>query len=444
MKRNRSGTGNTSADDVISQLEDNQFVLLQGCAGTGKSRTIKALYDYYQEEYQDGVYVCVSTGMAALNLVNIGIPTAKTIHSCFHLKIEPTPNPSAATLRAAADCIILILDEVGTVGATLFSTLGVILGGRVKVILVGDFLQMAPINDGYCFQSDHWPSQLVCLRLRHNYRQKNDPFFAKQLQLVRRGAFDQINREIFRARVHSSPPDDICRLFAYRRAVDAYNCKRMDMLTTEEIFFTAEISIEQEKENVTISRIDRIAAQNKLNNRETLFKQMPVDDVLRVKIGSVVMFRRNALLAGIANGSTGKVTATTPNTITVDFGGYIYPVKRTTFSLSVGTTARINVTHFPLIIAFGMTIHKSQGTTMDRVVLDTNTFADGQLYVGLSRVCTLAGLYLTHPLPKVWRCHPAHVARMEADDGVAALCLVLSQIKGCDVRNMANRIVSYL
>jgi ATP-dependent exoDNAse (exonuclease V) alpha subunit len=388
--------------DLIENSRDHFFVT--GRAGTGKS----TLLNHLSWNTSKQIVICAPTGVAALNV------GGQTIHSLFRLpigvvadsEIEQTPE-----LRKLLNTIdTLVIDEVSMVNADLLDAMDRSLRlarqkkhepfGGVQVVLFGDPYQLAPVpGDGeerayfkdryrsiWFFDAKVWEqTPLTIIELREIHRQ-HDEDFKEMLTAVRHG---RVTAEIAGAlnAAGARPPtgDDIITLATRNDAVNRINKAAIERLPGRALTAKAEIS------------------------GEFGGRAYPADEALQLKVGARVMFLRNDQDQRWVNGTVGTVSKI-GQTVFVEIGQeefevlpatwekYRYSYSQATKQLKKEVVAEF--TQFPLRAAWGVTIHKSQGATYDRAIVDlgSRVFSPGQTYVALSRITSLEGLYLTRSL----------------------------------------------
>ena len=392
--------------DAIETTRDNLFVT--GRAGTGKS----TLLNHLAWNTSKQVVICAPTGVAALNV------GGQTIHSLFRLPIGVIADndiDQTAELRKLLNTIdTLVIDEVSMVNADLLDAVDRSLRqarqrkaeafGGVQVVLFGDPYQLAPVpgeGDERAYFEDHYHSMwffdakvwddtdLTIYELSTIHRQ-HEAEFKYMLNAVRHG---QVTAEIA-ARLNEvgarpAPTDDAITLATTNGTVTRINATELARLPGRVLTAKAEIS------------------------GEFGGRAYPADEALELKLGARVMFLRNDTGNSDGprwvNGSVGTVTKI-DTTVWVDIDGERHEVKpavweKFKYSYSPLTKAlRKDVvaefTQFPLRLAWAVTIHKSQGKTYERAIVDLGqrSFAPGQTYVALSRISELDGLFMTRPL----------------------------------------------
>ncbi|MFT4235837.1 MAG: AAA family ATPase [Microbacterium sp.] len=416
-------------------IEDTrEHVFITGRAGTGKSTLLRHLVLHTKKQ----LAVCAPTGVAALNV------EGQTIHSLFRLPIGliadqelPQP-PETRKILNAIDT--LVIDEISMVNADVMDGIDRALRqargkrkspfGGVQVVMFGDPYQLAPVPprgdearyvaDRYAsywfFDAHVWagPSTgsrteggegglidlgrhgapLNIRELTHIHRQ-NDDGFKSMLNAVRYGRVTADIAEKFNTAGARTPPDDphdpVITLATRNDRVNQINAKHLDALRGKEQTAVADVVGDFGRGDV-----------------------YPADLELRLKKGAQVMFLRNDSSGPDGprwvNGTIGTVTRILGDAVRVEVDGeehdvepavwerYRYSYEPTSKKISRDVVAEF--TQFPLRLAWAVTIHKSQGKTYDRAVIDlgAGAFAPGQTYVALSRLTSLDGLYLTRPL----------------------------------------------
>ncbi|HLP23296.1 MAG TPA: AAA family ATPase [Microbacteriaceae bacterium] len=396
-----------SVFELIERTREHVFVT--GKAGTGKS----TLLDHLNWNTDKSIVICAPTGVAALNV------GGQTIHSLFRLPVgviadaDIDLNDATVKLLNALDAVVI--DEISMVNADLMDAIDRVLRmarqreepfGGAQMVMFGDPYQLPPIEPRdpgeIAYFAEHYPSMwffdakvwrdvpMRVVELSQIHRQ-SDPRFTSLLNAVRQGMVTaemaaHLNEIGARRPVPSS---DIITLATRNDMVRRTNERQLATLRGASTTFEAEQMGEW--------------------GRTT-----PADESLELKVGAQVMFLRNDTFSGSSgprwvNGSIGEVTAVKP-TVQVRIAGEEVEVEpaewdryRYHFDAASKTLARELVASFrqlPLRLAWAVTIHKSQGASFDRAIVDlgAGAFANGQTYVALSRLTRIEGLYLTRPL----------------------------------------------
>lgn len=402
---------------ALELMEAGENVFITGDAGTGKSTLIR----YFIKRRRAGrnVVVAAPTGIAALNVGGY------TLHRLFSFPPGVTRDDvrsGACFPRAFAKVIgeleTLIIDEVSMVRADLFDLVcealemygprrGYPLGG-VQLVLVGDLYQLPPVvtpaeeeyfttvyENPYFFAAHHYSPELFhTVTLREIFRQQGDRELTELLRAVRSGrvtggVLSALNR---RVAGEFSPPDGEfwLTLAPTNRRVTAENMRKLELLDEQEFVSFAE------------------------RRGDTEHFEKPTDDELHFKVGAQIMMLTNDPSDRWVNGTLGQILRIWRNEegdfeVDVRFrdGSEVAVTPHNwdvTRPVADGGTLRREIVgsfrQLPFKLAWAITIHKSQGQTLDRAVIELSggIFANGQLYVALSRCRSLAGIVLTREI----------------------------------------------
>ncbi len=417
------GDLNAGQRDAHTGVLAGDNVFITGAAGTGKSFLLRCMIDTLEARLgSSGVAVTAPTGIAASHI------NGQTLHSWAGIglgkgnasKLLEKVMGNASACERWRRVRALVVDEISMLDGQLFTSLEYIARavrgssrpfGGVQLVLCGDFFQLPPVSlqyGGFCFQSGAWDACAIRMhQLREIVRQQGDRAFIRLLNEVRSGvcsAETTAQLEACHVHVKPRPSDGIVptRLYCTNRNVDAENLNHLHALPAASTRFDARDAFKREPES-------REGVQKLLDAIE---KKAP--RALELKVGAQVMLTKNWADAGLVNGSrgvvvgfkTGKVDELDRMSYGVAPGDYTCPVVRfdsgathvvkpaTTFqALEGGAVVR---TQIPIKLAWALTVHKSQGMTLSRCELQLeDAFAPGQVYVALSRVTSLAGLWLS-------------------------------------------------
>jgi len=434
---------------ALALFQQGHNLFLTGPAGTGKSYLIDQFVADALER-RKVIQICATTGVAAVLLGK----QARTIHSWSGIKL--CRDPVAVTAKRVAkekkyvenwqNTNILVIDEVSMMSAHVFDTLH-FTGqqvrknvskpwGGLQIVLVGDMFQLPPVSGSGedakpCFQSAHWFDTIPLahhIELTTPFRQSN-PVYVALLNQVREGSLDEDMAALLQERVRPPPADLLLtRLYPRRNQVDYTNKQAFDQLQ-EPVHEIPVFSTTQLRYFVESGKpITSFHVQNKVRDKdqeiETLKNHAQVEP-LCLRTGAMVMCTVNLdKEAGIVNGSQGTIVSWTETQKVRVLDGYQdMRLPRVQFSQGPLITMqpkvwqsvndpKIAIAQLPLTLCWALTIHKSQGATLDAALMDVgaNVFEYGQAYVALSRVKSLEGLYLTQFEPQRIRAHPDVVA----------------------------------
>ena len=400
--------------DALKLLDSGSHLFLTGKAGTGKSTLVRSFTDSTQKN----LVVAAPTGVAALNV------NGYTLHRLFSFPPGVTPDFArsdayyprrfAATLR---NLDTLVIDEVSMVRADLFDSISAALTrfgpqpgqpfGGVQIVLVGDLYQLPPVvadaeRDYFssvysspfffaaaAYQQGHFPT----VELTTVFRQDGDPEFLSILNVIRDGqatphAVEQLNQHVDPD--FEIPSDEFWLILTTRNSTaDKRNREKLSTLMAPEFMSTAE----------TTGDLDGF--------------EKPTQDKLSFKVGAQIMLLTNDPQNRWVNGSLAVITNIHKEdddyNVEVELQNHHrHIIEPHTWDITRPSAHGGRLTHevigtfrqLPFRLAWAVTIHKAQGLTLDRCIIDLTggAFADGQLYVALSRARSLEGLVLARPV----------------------------------------------
>ena len=406
-------------EKALSSILEGNNVFIAGKAGTGKTKLI----EYYIEhnKHKRNIVTLAPTGIAAENA------NGKTMHSFFRLPLKISkikgypfnvyPELKTEQEKEINDTDVIIIDEISMVRCDTLDFIDTTLRhyrkseepfGGIQIIIVGDLGQLPPVNKSkdwkklkkiykteFFFSAKVWEkSHFEILELQKNHRQKDEEYIAI-LNKIRVGdvSIEELNylNKRYEPNFHTDVYSKVITLTsrikkAKEKNEDYYNKLSSKEYTYEGTSDNWEDEEEEKEENI-----------------------YPVDIELKLKVGSRVMFTRNT--NDFKNGTMGRVIALDDNYICVekDDGEKIDVEKATWEKVDyyIDDTNQLKkhvkgtFTQYPLKLAWAISIHKSQGLTLDEVAIDAEKcFAAGQVYVALSRCKTLNGIHLLSPITK--------------------------------------------
>ncbi len=422
------------ADDFVRYTSHNIF--LTGKAGTGKTTFLHNL----KADSPKRMIVTAPTGVAAINAGGV------TLHSFFQLPLRPfvpdgETQPQGERHRFSKEKIniiksldLLVIDEVSMVRSDLLDAVDSALRryrrsdlpfGGVQLLMIGDLLQLLPVvrPEEWSMLREHYDScyffsstalrrtEVIPIELKHIYRQ-SDADFIQLLNCVRNNRLDRATLDLLNSRYMPAfqPEDDdgYITLTTHNRSADRINEAQLDGLDSKAFSFPATVEGEYPEHTY------------------------PTAKELTLKKGAQVMFVRNdgsgkrlyfnGKIGRISDIGTKKIVVKCPGEADailvdrIDWEHIEYAIDQETKQISEKVVGRF--IQYPLRLAWAITIHKSQGLTFERAIIDANAaFSHGQVYVALSRCKTFEGMVLSSPISQRGIKTDGSVARFVGEAG---------------------------
>jgi ATP-dependent DNA helicase PIF1 len=406
--------------EALRILATGVNAFLTGEPGSGKTHTVNAYVAWLRARGIEPA-VTASTGIAATHIQGM------TIHSWSGIGIKESLSEADIDLIASKEHVarriqranVLIIDEVSMLSGNVLSMVDAVCRevrrrpddsfGGLQVVLVGDFFQLPPISRGaaapFAFQSQSWEKlrPIMCY-LTEQHRQE-DAKFLGVLAAIRARDWDQGTVSTIMARETDGYEldEDIPRLYTHNADVDRINQEKLATLSGATKSF-------------------KMTSEGAPPLIEGLKRGCLSPEVLTLKVGAVVMGTKNNPTNGLSNGTLATVIGferSTDYPIIETFDGRELVIAEAEWAVEEGGRARAKVRQIPLRLAWAITVHKSQGMSMDAAAIDlSRAFEYGQGYVALSRVRSLAGLHILGWSEGAFQVHP-DVGRM--DDEFRAL-----------------------
>ena len=390
---------------ALQILKTGANVFLTGEPGSGKTHTINTYISWLRERGIEPA-ITASTGIAATHVGGMTIHAWSGIGikrdlSDWDLEALLEREPLVRRVRLAH---VLIIDEVSMLDAHTLTMVDravrTLRGnerpfGGLQVIFVGDFFQLPPVSKGepskFAFESPSWEeaNPLHCY-LNEQHRQDDD-IFLELLGALRAGKLTAAHKQALHARAEYPEEGDLStRLYPHNANVDQVNDEALSKIDAP-------------------AKVFAMRSEGGKALVESLKRGCLSPETLTLKDGASVMFTRNNFEHGYVNGTLGTVTG---------FSEGWFPLVRTREGAMIEASPeewRIDdrartlakIVQIPLRLAWAITVHKSQGMSLDSAVMDLSAaFEYGQGYVALSRVRSLAGLYLSGFNERALAVHP--------------------------------------
>jgi len=407
-------------DEALAILKTGANVFLTGEPGSGKTYTVNS-YVAYLNSCGIEPAITASTGIAATHIGGM------TIHSWCGIGVRQRLTPydldaiagNKRVMARVGNAKVLIIDEVSMLSAQTLGMADAVCRevrrdnspfGGLQVVLVGDFFQLPPVLSresgnrdvelvqseqseftGFAFISPVWhkASPLVCY-LSEQHRQ-DDPAFLEFLGAVRRGAVAERHKALLRTRYKKTAENGTTQLYSHNANVDHINTAELSKLPGQPKVFVMEGH-----------GPDPLVA--------TLKRGCLSPETLSLKIGARVMFTKNDVAGRFMNGTTGVISSFSKESglpvVKTESGRMIF-AEPMEWNIQDGWRVLARVTQVPLRLAWAITVHKSQGMSLDSAHMDLGSaFEYGQGYVALSRVRTLKGLSLSGLNARALEVHP--------------------------------------
>jgi len=403
IKINNSIELSESQKYAYDKFVKGKNVLVIGKAGVGKSVLIK----YIKDNTCKTVYVTATTGVSAYNIGGMtihsymGFGTGEADIDTLYTKMSKIEN----TFQRIINTDILIIDEISMMSAEFFEKIhclccrvrnnGKLFGG-IQLILTGDFNQLQPV-----FNSKNLDRRLLIesklflsefkkddniVELKTNFRQKNDPIYSNILNNIRQGFITEEQKDLLEERLNHKADNNIIKLVPTNNLAKQFNDIELNKIKSQKFIFKADYSPKN------ISNLLKFELTKQFMNKGL--------ELLELKSGARVMLVKNlSVNEGLINGALGTIIEIKNTEITVKFdSGLRKIITKAKWEIQDPFTKDVlTAKQFPLILAYSITIHKSQSLSLEKAnIYLEKCFCENQIYVALSRVKTLDGLYINY------------------------------------------------
>lgn len=401
--------------DIEQMITNSLFVrkrnvILHGPGGCGKSHLIKKLYSKCNDL---GIYM-VLTGTTGVSALNIG---GNTLHSWTKIRLGKGSidyiYDRISNKEEWRNVRILVIDEIGMLGKQTFVLLDNLAKkirknnkpfGGIQLLLSGDFLQLPPINDDFVFETKEWNAlNLDVFIMETPYRYMSDDssanidFFSILLR-IRKGVYTD---------------KDKTKLLKCKQRYQDYKSNKIQLKIIPSILYSTKADVESMnreelgklksplvgyecKDVMQFRTLYNEGERKKIIDKMQDMVSKTIDPELELKVGAQVMLTYNLNMANkLINGSRGVVTKCGSEYVDVLFSSGIHRVSYTKREISTKTYMFTRY-YIPLILAWALTIHKCQGSTLDSVIADLGSswLPENMIYVALSRCKNINSIYL--------------------------------------------------
>lgn len=452
-------------DEALDILKTGANVFLTGEPGSGKSYTINQYVSYLRQHSIEPA-ITASTGIAATHIGGL------TIHSWSGIGIKNKLTNYDLDKITSTEYLakrirwtkVLIIDEVSMLAADTLEMVDQVCKavkqseepfGGIQVVLVGDFFQLPPIVKGgritnqvnqggmfdsvvdenkiaspFAYNAPAWQkAQVITCYLTEQHRQDDDRFLAV-LSAIRADEFSDHHLEFLVSRQveYHDGLDNLTKLFSHNVDVDRVNDQELSKIDETEKVFEME----------SYGGPEGLLA--------ALKKGCLSPETLVLKVGATVMFTKNSPKEGYVNGTLGEVIGFDKDSgspIVKTKAGDEVIVEAAEWVVEENGKVRAGISQLPLRLAWAITVHKSQGMSLDEAVMDLSAvFEYGQGYVALSRVRRLSGLHLLGLNAQVFKVHPEVLEKdAEFRQASAEAVEIFKKIKTADQQKMRDNFI---
>jgi ATP-dependent DNA helicase PIF1 len=401
-------------DDIINEIEETanlndkqkqcynlaknkQNILITGAGGSGKSMSLKSIIKYFKRKsYNIGVTSTTGSSATLINgttihsFLNIGLANKSATELYEKIKFKS----KKSTYNKLKKLDVLIIDEISMMDDILFNKIGAYLSlikeikkpfGKIQLILCGDFYQLSPINNDYCFKSNIWNMlKIKIIELKQLMRQTKDLEFQELLYNIK---INNITDDVYnklKARMIKPINTKIQATKLYSRNID------IDQINKQEF---------NKLVNLTNAKIYKYEIKYDTNNSKIskYIDNSNITKSLELCIGAQIMLTSNIdIINNLVNGTRGVIKNMNNNFVIIEtVDGKEHNIEYVKFINDLDEN--ITFSYMPIRLSYAVSIHRSQGMTIDLIDIDlgNNIFGSGMAYVALSRARSLDTIYIS-------------------------------------------------
>lgn len=394
---------------AFERFKRGESLLILGSAGTGKSKITKTFHKWITNNQQKTMYLTSTTGISAYNIGGITINSFMGIGT-GELSVETIIRRlkyKTSIKNRIKMTDILVIDEISMMSASVFEKINHICQilkrsnkpfGGIQIILTGDFLQLETVFNTTTIDNKSNDNRLIVeselfkkmftkstIILQENFRQQTDKKYIDILMRIRKGIQNEQDIKTLQTRLIDTDNNSLIHLVSSNKKAQMINSKQLNKIKSDDVVFECQFSRYGNTETCDL-------LEKELRSQ---FSQRGID-TLKLRKGCRVLLIKNLDVSlGLVNGSIGTVKDFINNKVVVEFdNGVTERIGKIEWELEMDNS-KIVATQMPFMLAYSITIHKSQSLSLDKAILDlADCFCNHMVYVALSRVRSLEGVYL--------------------------------------------------